>query len=132
MTFIEWLEQSWVIIVAIIGGITLIWNFYSKVLKEVKTDIKKPLTNLSAKIEELQKQIKQIEENDNKIKKSLLSMQRSLILARCEERMKAGFATLEHKQTISAQFESYKELGGNSFISEMVAKVLELPLTEKE
>ena len=138
---IDFLKQSWVIIVAIIGGVTLIWNFV-KTFKDIKTEITKPITNINIKIDNLSKdlngkidklseKVDKAEESDTKVRGALLTMQRSSLLRSCEDFMKRGFATLNEKDTISKQYDSYHELGGDQFITDLVKGVMDLPLEKQ-
>lgn len=133
---IEWLQQSWIIIAAVIGGITLVWNFCSKTLKEIKTSASEPLRAIEEKIDKVDKKVTHVAEINSLTKQSLLTMQRNSLMRSCSEYISRGYATMEEKATISEQYKSYHDLGGNSFITDMVEQVKELPLkaeiTKKE
>ena len=71
MTFINWLKDSWSILVAVIGGITLVWTFCSKTLKEIKTAVIKPFIDVNDKLDAVQTSVNEVEEKlDDHIKKS--------------------------------------------------------------
>lgn len=138
---VEFLKQSWVIIVAVIGGITLIWNF-RKTFNDIKTEITKPITDinekidnlsddLNGKIDKLAAKVDKAEESDKKVRGALLTMQRSSLLRSCEDFIKRGFATMNEKDTISSQYDSYHELGGDQFITDLVKSVIDLPLEKQ-
>ena len=130
MTLIEFLQQGWVIIAAIIGGVTLVWNFGNKTLREIVNTLSKPLKDLEDKVDKLSKKVDESNKSDVLTKEALLSLQRQSLLDSCETYLKRGFATLEQKETIDKQFESYKALGGNHFVENMVDNVNSLPLTK--
>lgn len=124
----EFLQQSWVIIAAAIGGITLIWNFAHKTLKEIIDTITKPIKDLDQKVENLNKKVDINASHNDKVSKALLTMQRNSLMRSCEEFLRNGYATTNEKSTISDQYTSYSELGGDSFVTDMVANIMKLPL----
>lgn len=128
-SFVLWLSQSWGILVAIITGATLIWNFFNKTLKEIKTDINKPFSDMTTKLDNLEEKI---DTKDKLTTGALLTLQRKSILDSCEKYIALGFANLHQKEVLMAQFESYKALGGNSFVHELVDQVQNLPIERKE
>lgn len=71
-------------------------------------------------------------ESDDLIKAALCSMQRQSLLNECEKYIKRGFATLEQKETITSQYDSYHALGGNSFVTTLYEQVMKLPLDKGE
>lgn len=90
-----------------------------------------PFTNLNKKIDNLQEQLNTASKNDEVVQRALLTLQRASLLETCEDYIKKGFATLNEKETVDAEFRSYSELGGNSFVSDMVAEVMNLPLEKQ-
>lgn len=137
----EFLNQSWGYIVGAIGVITLLWNF-KKLVKDIKTDISKPFTDMNTKIDNLSKDLNEkvdklsdkigvVQENDNVTRRALLTMQRNSLLRSCEDFIGRGFATINEKETISSQYESYHELGGDSFVTDLVNQVIDLPLKKQ-
>lgn len=137
----EFLNQSWGYIVGAIGVITLLWNF-KKLVKDIKTDISKPFTDMNTKIDNLSKNLNEkvdklsdkidvVQENDNVTRRALLTMQRNSLLRSCEDFIGRGFATMNEKETISSQYESYHELGGDSFVTDLVNQVIDLPLKKQ-
>lgn len=137
----EFLNQSWGYIVGAIGVITLLWNF-KKLVKDIKTDISKPFTDMNTKIDNLSKNLNEkvdklsdkidvVQENDNVTRRALLTMQRNSLLRSCEDFTGRGFATMNEKETISSQYESYHELGGDSFVTDLVNQVIDLPLKKQ-
>lgn len=127
MDFLQFIQQSWVYIAAIIGGVTLVWNFVNKTLKDIIAGFKRPFDDLDAKIDSLGTKIDETKHHNSVVSRALLSMQRNSLLRSCEEYLRKGYATMNERQTISEQFTSYSELGGNHFIADMVAQVMKLP-----
>ena len=128
----EWLNQTWVIVAAVIGGISLVWTFINKTMKEISAAINKPFKELDAKIDNLDKKIDTAKGADELIKNTLLSMQRQSLLRACEEYLKHGYASMEQKETIAKQYQTYHDLGGDSFITDMVEQVKDLPLSKPQ
>lgn len=119
----QWLNQTWIIVTAVVAGVTLIWKFRAT-LKEMNEEIKKPITEINEKLS--------IMEDDNRLgKRALLCMQRNSLLRSCQEYIGKGFASAEEKITINEQYQSYHDLGGDSFITDMVDKVNSLPFDKK-
>lgn len=141
MELTNWLKESWVIIVAVIGGITLLWNFRNT-FKDIKQTIIKPLsdvntkidnlsTEVNEKVDRLEKKIDAAEKSDSQVRAALLTMQRNSLLKSCEDFLKRGFSTVQEKETISSQYDSYHDLGGDSFITDLVKDVMSLPLEKQ-
>ena len=94
----------------------------------VKLDkIDNTVTSISGNLKESSEYTKNA---DELIKTALCSMQRQSLLNECEKYLKRGFATLEQKQTLSGQYESYHNLGGNSFITNIYEQVMKLPVSK--
>lgn len=125
--FLAWLNQGWGFLVAVTAGVTLLWNF-RKTFKDIKKEVNEPFAALDKKIDSLGTKLDGVEAHNNKVDRALLTIQRNSLLRSCAEFLKKGFATMEEKSTISEQYTSYCELGGNSFVGEMVAKVMNLPI----
>jgi len=128
----QWLSQFWIVLVAIMGGITYVWNFFRKTVKEIKEDINKPFVAINARFDEVEKRIDNKHCKDEAVVEALLTMQRKSILDSCEKYIAIGYANLHQKEVLMAQFESYKKLGGNSFVHELVDQVQNLPIDKKE
>lgn len=123
MNISEWLAQSWLMLSAIVAGIAVIFKLIEQV-KDVKGAVLRPVDEINQKLDRLnEKQEMQC--------RAVLSLQRKSLLDSCEMYLKRGFASIKEKETISKQFDSYHELGGNSFIGDMVHEVKELPLEKK-
>ena len=129
---INWFQDGWIVLVAIIGGVTLVWNFLSKTLKEIKNELFKPITNISEKVDGISEQLDSMRKDDKLIKNAILNLQRRSLLDSCERYIKRGYATLDEKETVHKQFVSYEELGGNSFVKDLVDNVNKLPLEKVE
>ena len=128
---LEFIQKFWGLILGGMGVVTALWGFF-KILKEIKTEISKPITNINDKIDGLSKKIDAAEESDKKVRRALLTMQRSSLLKDCEDFIKRGFATMNEKDTISSQYDSYHELGGDNFITDLVNTVKDLPLEKQK
>lgn len=124
----EFLQQTWVLIAAIVGGVTLIWNFAHKTLREIIDTITKPIKDLDTKVDDLSKKVDENTHHNNRVSRALLTLQRNSLLRSCEEFLRNGYATTNEKSTISEQYTSYSELGGDSFVSDLVANVMKLPI----
>lgn len=152
-----WLEQTWIIVAAVIGGITLVWNFLHKTLKEISEQLHAPIDGIetklnsidervsnidervsdiaekqavtTAKVEKLSEQLSDVIDKQNLSTEALLTMQRNSLLRSCSDFLSKGYATLEQKETIAKQYKSYHDLGGDSFVTDMVNQVQELPIT---
>ena len=123
-----WIEQTWIIVAAAIGGITLVWNFIHKTLKEISEQLKAPIVQIESKIDVVDKKVTAVAEQTTLLKDSTLTMQRNSLLRSCNDFLSRGYATIEEKSTIVSQYKSYHDLGGDSFITDMVEQVKELPL----
>lgn len=128
---LEWLQQSWAILAAVIGGVTLVWNFCNKTLKEIKVFAKEPFKVIEEKIDKVDEKVATVAETNDLTKQALLTMQRNSLLRSCNDFLARGYASMEEKSTISDQYISYHNLGGDSFITEMVEQVKDLPLKVK-
>ena len=126
--FILWLQQSWVVIAAVAGGVTLVWNFFHKTLREIVQKLNAPITNLNSQLTAINKEICEITASNNLLKEALLTIQRNLLLNDCKKYLEQNCATLEEKETIIKQYKSYHDLGGDTFITDMVNQVKDLPV----
>lgn len=102
------------------------------ILNEHTVKLDKIDTSLDNISDELKESSEYTKESDLIIKSALCSMQRQSLLNACEKYIKNGFATLEQKETVSSQYESYHNLGGNSFITKLYEQVMELPISKDE
>lgn len=125
---LSWLQQSWAILVAVIGGITLVWNFCNKTLKEIKVSANEPFKIIEEKLDKVDEKVTNVAEVNDLTKQALLTMQRNSLLRSCNEFLSRGYASMAEKSTISDQYISYHNLGGDSFITDMVEQVKDLPL----
>lgn len=130
--FLVWLQQSWLVLVACLGGITLVWNFIHKTLKEITSSFAKPVKDIEEKIDKINTKMDNASKHQEMVTRALLSMQRASLLKSSSDYIKKGFATVEEKQTMSEQFSSYSELGGNSFVHGFVEEVMDLPLEKQK
>jgi len=152
---IEWLKESWKYLAAAVAAITLIWNF-KKLVKEIKTDMSKPFTDInekidnlssdlngkidklsvdvSAKVDNLEAKIDRAEENDKQVRSALMNIQRASLLKTCEDFIKRGFATVDEKDMISKQYSSYmmiRNQEADKLVSDIVGNVNDLPLEKQ-
>ena len=119
---VTWVSQSWMILAGIVAVIGVLISFIKQV-KEIKAAMLRPITDIQNKLDSLDSK----QEMQNR---AVLTLQRRSLLDSCERLLKQGYADLKDKEVIEKQFESYKELGGNSFVKELVARVLNLPIDE--
>ncbi len=101
---------------------------HGEILNEHTLKLDKIDASLDNISEELKESSEYTKESDDMIKSALCSMQRQSLLNACEKYIKNGFATLEQKETVASQYESYHALGGNSFITRLYEQVMELPI----
>lgn len=66
------------------------------------------------------------------LKKGMCAMQREILLKNCETYLTRGWCTFEEKESLNALYEAYHNLGGDSFITDMVKQVNKLPIRKKE
>lgn len=90
---------------------------------------------INAKIDNLTTLVeKQVEQNDkmseelDKQSKALQCSLRNSILVIFNSRMKLGYMTIYEKQNIAKLYSEYQNLGGNSFVSEIVEELNNLPV----
>ena len=123
-----WIEQTWIIVAAVIGGITLVWNFIHKTLKEISEQLKAPIVQIESKIDVVDAKVTAVAKQTTLLTESTLTMQRNSLLRSCNDFLSRGYASIEEKSTIVDQYRSYHDLGGDSFITDMVEQVKDLPL----
>ena len=150
-----------VVISGLIGTFFTIRGNIKKLFDEIKkpvTDLKDQITDIDTKLDDQVKDLdnkfnaqtavvnKTIEDEVHRVEaiikglnahndiedKAMLAILKSDMLKNCEKYIKSGWATTEQKETLNKQLESYKALGGNSFIPQMVAQVMELPMEKPE
>jgi len=103
---------------------------HGKILDEHNIKLDKIDQSLDSIAYDIRESSEYTKESDDLIKSALCSMQRQSLLNECEKCIKVGYATLEQKETIASQYESYHALGGNSFMTKLYEQVMELPLGE--
>ena len=113
---IEWVGQSWILLTGAVAVVGVLISFI-KQLKEIKAAMLRPMTDIQNKLDNLDSK----QEMQNR---AVLTLQRRSLLDSCERLLKQGYADLKDKEVIEKQFESYTELGGNSFVKDLVARVL--------
>lgn len=116
----QWLNQTWIIVLAVVSGVTAIWKFKG-ILKEMNDEIKKPII-------EINDRLKLIEESDSLKTNALLTLQRKIMLDLCEECLRNGYSSLEQQKVLSEMYESYHHMGGNSWVTDLVKRVESLPI----
>lgn len=100
------------------------------ILREHSTKLDKIDSTVTVISDDVKESSEYAKEADELIKTALCAMQRQSLLNECEKYLKRGFATLEQKETLSGQYESYHNLGGNSFITDIYKQVMGLPVSK--
>ncbi len=59
--------------------------------------------------------------------RSIMSIQRNDFVTMYKDVMKKGYMTMYEKQSLLKMHESYKELGGNSFVDEIMEELKTIP-----
>ena len=65
--------------------------------------------------------------SNKKVKTALCCIQRSDLLKTCEHYKTQGWCSIEAKDTLCELYNSYHDLGGNSFVTDMKNDVMKLP-----
>lgn len=120
MNFAEWASHTWYIFATAVAAIAVIIQGI-RYIKALKEGIERPFHEINNKLDDIA--AKQEMQN-----RAVLTLQRRSLLDACENYLQKGCATLNEKEALSKQFESYRELGGNSFVCELVEQVKELPI----
>ena len=120
----SWVGQSWILLTGAVAVIGVLISFI-KQLKEIKAAMLRPMTDIQNKLDSLDSK----QEIQNR---AVLTLQRRSLLDACERLLKQGYADLKDKEVVEKQFESYQELGGNSFVKDLVVRVLNLPIDSEE
>lgn len=105
---------------------------HETILNDHTTKLEKIDRSLEVISDDIKESSEYTKESDDLIKAALCSMQRQSLLNECEKCIKRGFATLEQKETITSQYDSYHALGGNSFVTTLYEQVMKLPLEKGE
>lgn len=105
---------------------------HETILNDHTTKLEKIDHSLELISDDIKESSEYTKESDDLIKAALCSMQRQSLLNECEKCIKRGFATLEQKETITSQYDSYHALGGNSFVTTLYEQVMKLPLEKGE
>ena len=119
-----WVCHTWILLTGAVAVIGVLISFI-KQLKEIKAAMLKPMTDIQNKLDSLDSK----QEMQNR---AVLTLQRRSLLDTCERLLKQGYADLKDKEVVEKQFESYQELGGNSFVKDLVVRVLNLPIDSEE
>jgi len=107
-------------------------NKHENILNDHTVKLEKIDSSLDLISNDIKESSEYTKESDDLIKAALCSMQRQSLLNECEKCIKNGFATLEQKETITSQYDSYHALGGNSFITKLYEQMMDLPLSKGE
>lgn len=110
-----------------VGIIGVIISFV-KSMKEVKTAIESPIKKLEDKLCQIDNKLIVMSNEDKLIKNSMLSLTRGSILEMCEKCLAKGEVTVEELDTLTHAVDTYKSLGGNSFVESLFDKVNKLPI----
>ena len=97
-------------------------------MKEISEQLKAPIVQIESKIDAVDAKVTAVAKQTTLLTESTLTMQRNSLLRSCNDFLSRGYATIEEKSTIVDQYKSYHDLGGDSFITDMVEQVKDLPL----
>ena len=153
MEFMEWLRQTWVYLVAIVGGFGVIGSL-AKNVKDLNTNLKRPFDEQNKRIQALEDNLLKATELDeerfvtlnNFITKELeletkvdnlaagmLALLRDKIngyyFEKCNTR---GFITPTELEIVTALYDSYHKLGGNGLITREIEIINKFPVFEDE
>ena len=123
----EWLQQSWVILAAVISGVTLIWKFVGTV-KEIQKSINEPITKLDKKVSDLKETVEKNDKLQNEATQSLL---RDRLLQAYYDCSREGFASISQKDNWENMYKHYHALGENGVMDSCREKMLALPEEKK-
>jgi len=90
----------------------------------IKKEITKPFTK---RLDSIDNRLGGIESDIKIQKKGELNILRQSLLKSCEDYLKVGSITVDQLESMSNSYESYTELGGDSFITDLVKRCKELP-----
>ena len=119
----EELKTTWVVLAAIVSGVTLVWKFVGTI-KEIRKSINEPITKLDAKVTELKLFV---EKNDKLQNETLQSILRDRLFQLHEECSKKGFASISEKDNWENMYKKYHALGQNGVMDATRDKMMALP-----
>ena len=104
-------------IVALVGGFTALANI-----------LKKPMDKVSGQIDTVDKKVTKVSKDLDEVKDGTMNSLRQSLVRDCENCIANGEITSDQLQMISDAYESYKNLGGNGYITLLVEKATKLPV----
>lgn len=119
--------------------VVMIPSYFSYRSTQTSKEADKRLSDLSDKIEDLEKSVHTVEEigkNNNKnltiIGKGLQRIQRFRLQENLKNALKKGYTNQHEIEEISKLYESYVELGGNGAIRVLFERFLDLEIREEK
>lgn len=119
--------------------VVMIPSYFSYRSTQTSKEADKRLSDLSEKIEDIEKSVHTVEEigkDNNKnltiISKGLQRIQRFRLQENLKNALKKGYTNQHEIEEISKLYESYVELGGNGAIRVLFERFLELEIKEEK
>lgn len=153
MELMEWLKQTWLYIVAIVGAFGVLGSL-KKNIKELNASIKKPFDDQNKRIQLLEENLLKMSEINEEhfdtlnkfvskeleletkmdnVSTGMIALLRDKIngyyFDKCNER---GFITPAELEIVTALFDSYHKLGGNGLIAREMEIINKFPVFEDE
>lgn len=130
MSFIENLTIGeaitiFIFVEGVVGSIFVYFNKFYNIKKKTE-DTKENIKENTETLKELTEQIKQQREDYKIMKNNLMISSRYHLTQSCIDAIKKGEIDSTKLRSIIDLYESYKNLGGNSYVSELVEKVEDL------
>jgi len=101
-------------------------------IKEIADKLDKHLDNDTVKFKHLEEQGAKREIILKNQSEGLLSLLRTKLLYSCNECVDKGFVTFKEREVITQMWEAYRELNGNSFMKDLIIRILDLPITKNK
>jgi len=107
-------------IVALIGGFTALANI-----------LKKPMDKVSGQIEKVDNKVTKMGNDLDQVKDGTMNSLRQSLVRDCEHCIAKNQISNDQLQMILDAYESYKNLGGDGYVTNLVEKTKSLPLVIK-
>ena len=107
-------------IVALIGGFTALANI-----------LKKPMDKVSGQIEKVDNKVTKMGNDLDQVKDGTMNSLRQSLVRDCEHCIALNQISNDQLQMILDAYESYKNLGGDGYVTNLVEKTKSLPLVIK-
>lgn len=107
-------------IVALIGGFTALANI-----------LKKPMDKVSGQIEKVDNKVTKMGNDLDQVKDGTMNSLRQSLVRDCEHCIAKNQISNDQLQMILDAYESYKNLGGDGYVTNLVEKTKSLPLIIK-